>query len=71
MAQNSGPLFFVPKRDLGGPKRDLVFVVSITAPFLKKKIEKFVFTQITTRYATQLRRARIDVHHCRPSYSCS
>ena len=39
MAQNSGPLFFVLKRDLGGPKRDLVFVVSITAPvfFIKKK----------------------------------
>ena len=60
MAQNSGPLFFVPKRDLGGPKRDLVFVVSITAPFLRTFSEKTVFTQITTRYAAQLRRARIE-----------
>ena len=34
MAQNIGSLFLTPKRDLGGPKRDLVCVVSITASFL-------------------------------------
>jgi hypothetical protein len=53
MAQNSGPLFLVSKRDLGGPKRDLVFAVSITAPFLNSFFEKTVFTQITIRYAAQ------------------
>ena len=62
MAQNSCPLFFVSKRGLGGPKRGLVFVVSITAPFLNLFffLRKLFFTQITTRYAAQLRRARIE-----------
>ena len=77
-AQNtsSGPLYMIPKRDLGGPKRGLVFVVSITAPFFffKQFLEKTVLYsnyQVLRRAAAPRAHRSIDAHHCRPSYSCS
>ena len=35
-ANNSGSLYLIPQRDLGGPKRDLVSEVSITSPFFEE-----------------------------------